>query len=200
MNNLSSPEIIFKNMPAAYILCGGKSSRMQEEKGLVLFHGKTFLRWILEALAPVTKESILVTKNYTYQSYGLEMLQDVFEDKGPVGGVHTALLHSSQNQILILSCDIPNITTEVLVYLIQKSNEFPEKITFLSDGINDYPLIGIYPKTALDAFSKSVEAGHLKLCPLIYSLPHQRVFLDPANKISLQNINSKEQLLSLSQT
>lgn len=186
-----------KEMQATYILCGGKSTRMQEEKGLVHFQGKTFLRWILDAVRPVTKESILVTKNSAYQSYGLEMIRDVFEDKGPVGGIHTALLHSSHSQILILSCDIPKITTEVLDCLIEKSHEFPKKITFLSDGINDYPLIGIYPKTALETFSKSVEAGILKLCPLVFSLPHQRVVVDPARKISLQNINSKEQLLRL---
>lgn len=197
MNIFPNPEIMMKDKPAAYILCGGKSTRMQEEKGLVLFQGKTFLRWILDAVGHVTNESILVTKNSAYQSYGLEMIRDVFEDKGPVGGIHTALLHSSQNQILILSCDIPKIITEVLVYLIGKSHEFPEKITFLSDGINDYPLIGMYPKTALETFSKSVEAGLLKLCPLVSSLPHQRVVLDQASKISIQNINSKEQLLSL---
>lgn len=183
--------------PAAYILCGGKSTRMQEEKGLVLFQGKTFLKWILDAVAPVTKESILVTKNIAYQSFCLEMIQDVMENKGPVGGIHSALLHSSQKQILILSCDIPKITTEVLCFLIEKSRDFPEKITFLSDGFNDYPLIGIYPKSTIDSFSKSIEAGHLKLCPLVYSLPHQRVVVEPSNKISLQNINSKEQLLSL---
>ncbi|MDI1322441.1 MAG: molybdenum cofactor guanylyltransferase [Algoriphagus sp.] len=198
MLNFPGTEILKNDQPAAYILCGGKSTRMQEEKGLVLFQGKTFLRWILDAIAPLTIKPILVTKNSAYQSYGLEMIRDVFEDKGPVGGIHAALLHSSQNQILLLSCDIPKITTEVLVYLIQKSQEFPDKISFLSDGINDYPLIGIYPKTALETFSKSVEAGHLKLCPLVYSLPHQRVVLDPARKISLQNINSKEQLQSLS--
>lgn len=191
---------MMKDKLAVYILCGGKSTRMQEEKGLVLFNGKTFLRWILDAVTPVTNESILVTKNCAYQSYGLEMIWDIIEDKGPVGGIHTALLHSSQSQILILSCDIPKITTEVLVYLIEKSREFPEKITFLSDGINDYPLIGIYPKTALETFSKSVEAGHLKLCPLVYSLPHQRVVVDPVKKIFLQNINTKSQLLSLTKT
>lgn len=181
----------------AYILCGGKSSRMQEEKGLVIFRGKSFIQWILDAVGPVSKESILVTKNAAYQSFGLEMVQDVFEDQGPVGGIYTALLHSSQIQILILSCDIPKITTEVLAFLIEKSREFPEKITFLSDGNNDYPLIGIYPKTALTAFSKSIEAGHLKLCPLVYNLPHQRLILDLGSKSSLQNINTKVELLRL---
>lgn len=198
MDNFSSPENKIKDNPAAYILCGGKSTRMQEEKGLVLFNGKTFLRWILDAVEPVTNQSILVTKNSAYQSFGLEMIRDIIEDKGPVGGIYTALLHSSKNQILIISCDIPKITTDVLIYLIEKSLDFPGEITFLSDGINDYPLIGIYPKTVVGTFRKSVEAGHLKLCPLVYSLPHQRVVLDPAKKISLQNINSKEQLLSLS--
>lgn len=196
MTNFSKPEIKY-DKPVAYILCGGKSTRMKEEKGLVLFLGKSFIQWIWEAVRPVSKKSILVTKNPAYQSLDLKMIQDVFGDKGPVGGIFTALLHSPENQILILSCDIPKITTDVLCFLIEKSRDFPEKITFLSDGINDYPLIGIYPKTALLAFNKSIEAGHLKLCPLVYSLPHQRIVLEPSKKISLQNINSKEQLLSL---
>ena len=197
MTNFPKPEIMKNDKPIAYILCGGKSTRMKEEKGLVIFRGKSFVQWILDAVGPVANQSFLVTKNPAYQSFDLEMIQDVFEDQGPVGGVHTALIHSSQNQVLILSCDIPKITTEVLVFLIEKSRDFPEEITFLSDGIIDYPLIGIYPKTVLDSFSKSIEAGHLKLCPLVYSLPHQRIVLEPSKKISLQNINSKEQLLSL---
>ncbi len=200
MTNFPITENMKKEKPPAYILCGGKSTRMKEEKGLVLFQGKAFLRWILDAVEPVAKELILVTNNPVYESFDLKMIQDVFKDKGPVGGIHTALLHSPENQILILSCDIPKITTQVLALLIDKSREFPEKITFLSDGINDYPLIGIYPKTALESFSKSIEAGQLKLCGLVCNLPHQRVVLDTSKKISLQNINTREQLLSLTGT
>lgn len=197
MTNFPRTAILKNEKLVAYLLCGGKSTRMQEEKGLVIFRGKSFIHWILDAVGPVAKESILVTKNAAYQSFELEMIEDVFDDQGPVGGIHTALLHTSQSRILILSCDIPKITTEVLAFLIEKSREFPEKITFLSDGINDYPLIGIYPKNTLLSFRRSIEAGHLKLCTLVYNLPHQRLVLDPESKISLQNINTKVQLQSL---
>ncbi|HEX8014674.1 MAG TPA: NTP transferase domain-containing protein, partial [Flavobacterium sp.] len=38
----------------AFILCGGKSSRMKSEKGLVLFQGKPFIEHIIQAVLPIT--------------------------------------------------------------------------------------------------------------------------------------------------
>lgn len=188
-----------KNL-SAYILCGGKSSRMGEEKGLVEFQGKSFVQWILEAIFPLVSNPVLVTKNPDYQSFELEMIQDLVEDQGPLGGIYTALSHSTSDLVLILSCDIPKITTEVLTFLVEKSKAAPEKITFLSDGKNDYPLIGIYPKQYLKTVEKSILNGELKLRQLVESLPHQRIVLNDGRIPTVQNINTKAQLQSLSQT
>lgn len=185
---------------SAYILCGGKSSRMGEEKGLVGFHGKSFVQWILDALYPLVSHPVLVTKNPEYRFFHLEMVSDLVEDKGPVGGIFTALSHANSDPVLILSCDIPKITTEALTFLVKKSLEAPHKITFLSDGKNDYPLIGVYPKYAQEFFGKSVSNGALKLRRLVESLPHQRIELKPDGISPLQNINTKTDLIALSQT
>ncbi|OOG76517.1 molybdenum cofactor guanylyltransferase [Algoriphagus sp. A40] len=185
---------------AAYTLCGGKSTRMGEEKGLVEFQGKSFVEWILEAVFPIVSNPVLVTKNPAYQSFNLEMIQDVIEDQGPLGGILTALRHSDSDFVLILSCDIPKITTEVLTFLVEKSREAPEKITFLSDGKNDYPLIGIYPKQQLKFVEKSILKGELKLRQFVESMPNQRIVLNHGRIPTVQNINTKAQLQSLSQT
>lgn len=173
---------------------------MGEEKGLVEFRGKSFVQWILEAIFPIVPNPALVTKNPAYQSFQLELIQDVIEDQGPIGGIYSALSHSNAGLVLILSCDIPKITTEVLTFLVEKSKAAPEKITFLSDGKNDYPLIGIYPKQHLKTIEKSILNGELKLRQFVESQPHQRIVLNHGRIPTLQNINTKIQLRSLSQT
>jgi molybdenum cofactor guanylyltransferase len=185
------------NLPA-YILCGGKSSRMKTEKGLVQFQGKTFVQWILEALYPLTITPVLITGNHAYGIFQLEIIPDKIGDKGPLGGIYSALCHASTDLVLILSCDIPKIKTGVLAYLIKKSSQYPDRITFLSDGKNDYPLIGVYPKKCLKAVEKSILSNELKLRLFVENEPHQRIVLDPSLIRFIQNINTKDQLLSLS--
>lgn len=189
-----------KSTLSTYILCGGKSSRMGEEKGLVHFRGKTFMHWILKSVYPINSRPVLVTGNSTYQIFGLELISDLIADKGPLGGIYTALSHTTSDLVLILSCDIPKITTKALSYLLEKSLASPSKITFLSDGKNDYPLIGIYPKLSLKLVETSILAGELKLRKFVESQPHQRIVLNSDQIESLQNINTKVQLQSLSRT
>jgi molybdopterin-guanine dinucleotide biosynthesis protein A len=185
---------------SAYILCGGKSSRMGEEKGMVEFRGKPFVQWILDAVSPVVSERVIVTKNPAYGVFQLELIPDIIEDRGPVGGIYTALAHSSSDLVLILSCDVPMINAEVVSSLIDMASESPEHITFLSDGKNDYPLIGVYPVRFRYSFQRATERGELKLRQLLESLPHQRIKINPPENSSLQNINTKLDLLAISQT
>ncbi|MEB2779348.1 molybdenum cofactor guanylyltransferase [Algoriphagus sp. C2-6-M1] len=182
---------------AAYILCGGKSVRMQTEKGLVLYRGKPFIRWIIEAIMPITSNIILVTSNGDYNLVGLPMIEDVFADKGPVGGIYTALSHSKSHRNLILSCDVPKINVELLRMLTMESEEKESLVTFLSDGKNDYPLIGVYRKESLEAFADAIAANKLKLCPLVNMISHDKIKINSTQKSLVQNINSKAELLSL---
>lgn len=178
----------------AYVLCGGKSVRMQAEKGLVLYKGKPFIRWIIEAIMPITSNIILVTSNGDYSLVGLPMIEDTYADKGPVGGIYTALNHSKTTRNLILSCDIPKITTELLRTVTDESWETEAPVTFLSDGKNDYPLIGVYSKSALKIFADAISADKLKLCSLVNMISHQKISINSDQKSLVQNINSKAEL------
>ncbi|MBN7814468.1 molybdenum cofactor guanylyltransferase [Algoriphagus pacificus] len=182
---------------AVYILCGGKSSRMKTEKGLVEFHGRPFLQWILDAVTPLTSKITLVTKNPAYASYGLPMIPDLVEDQGPVGGIFTALADSSSKYNLILSCDIPKISTEVLDSLIQSAIDSDKDVCILSDGKHDYPLIGCYQKYLLPAFQQAIEQNHLKLCSLVDSLRNNKLVISQKDQAALRNINTPAELLSL---
>ena len=97
------------------ILCGGKSSRMQSEKGLVLFNEKPFIEHIIEAALPISNEIQLVTNTSHYDYLPYKKIKDIELDKGPIGGIYSALVYSNSDNNLILSCDVPLISTELLL-------------------------------------------------------------------------------------
>ncbi|MUU79140.1 molybdenum cofactor guanylyltransferase [Winogradskyella endarachnes] len=183
---------------SVYILCGGLSSRMQEEKGLVLYKNKPFVAHIIDAVIPISESIVLVTKNDAYKQFGYPLVADIYENKGPVGGIYSALNHSENEFNLILSCDIPNIKTAVLnTYLLQ--NFQSHSISYLKDDESDYPLIGMYSKKLTSLFKAAILENKLKLLDLIKTTDYNTIQIKPEAKSAVKNINTKEELTALSQ-
>ncbi|WP_073098292.1 molybdenum cofactor guanylyltransferase [Leeuwenhoekiella marinoflava] len=183
------------NIPA-YILCGGKSSRMGSEKGLVKFQEKQFIHHIINVLKKITNFVFLVTENQEYLSFELELLKDNYKGKGPLGGIQTALNHTLNKKALILSCDIPLITVDALNTLLQNTKSDAE-ISFATADENWHPLVGIYAKSLLPVMENDIENDRLKLIDFIKKHRYQEIEI--ADSKSLTNINSPEELKQLEQ-
>src|SRR5690606_26607517 len=167
-----------------YILCGGKSTRMQTEKGLVCFDNKPFIQHIIDAVKPITNNIVLVTKNTGYKTFGYKLIEDIYADKGPVGGIYTALKHSQSTNNLILSCDIPFITTQILEKIIEKHES---EVTFLSDNKKNYPLIGIYQRHLEKLFEEAILNNELKLQQVLQKTISQNILIDTRYQSSLKD-------------
>ena len=186
-----------KQSISAYILCGGTNKRMGTEKGLIVYKDKTFIEWIIEAIKPITDSIFLVTKNKDYQKFGYPLVPDIHHSKGPVGGIFTALTHTNTDKDLILSSDIPNITTHVLnTYLVDQIDE-SDSVVYVSDDKKAYPLIGMYSKKLVSEFETALNNNHLKLMKLLEKLDCKCVKTKPEDYSALQNINTKEELKKL---
>ena len=182
---------------SAFILCGGKSSRMQSEKGLVKFKNKPFIQWVIDAIKPITNNIFLVTDNPDYSFFGYTSVADVYKDKGPIGGIYSALNRSETEYNLILSCDVPNISTSVIQkYLINKMTNNHD-VTFLSEDKNIYPLIAIYNKRLVPKFFDAITSDKLKLVSLLNELDCQNIKVKAEDFEFLKNINTKEELEKL---
>lgn len=179
-----------------FILCGGKSSRMQSEKGLVLFQNKPFIEHIIKAILPITDKIKLVTANKEYDYLPYDKIPDRITDKGPLGGIYTALTDSETEFNLILSCDIPLISTELLSELISKHNEEAEVTVFASES-RMHPLIGIYSKKLLSVIKSAIDNDDLKMMNLIAKIPHQIITIEESENFHLTNINSVDELNDL---
>lgn len=178
------------------ILCGGKSSRMQSEKGLALFLNKPFIEHIIDAVLPISSTIQLITNSTDYDYLKCDTIKDVIIDKGPMGAIYTALLHSETDMNLILSCDIPLISTTMLRELIEKHNSSFD-VSIFEETNRVHPLIGIYSKNVLPMLKKSIEASELKMMHFISNSKHQLIWIEDQNRQQFQNINSLVELEEL---
>ena len=169
---------------------------MQSEKGLVLFQDKPFIDHIIQAILPITNQIKLITASKQYDYLDYEKIPDLIVDKGPLGGIYTALSHSETEFNLILSCDIPLISSELLQELISKHTK-EAGITIFASESKTHPLIGIYSKNILSVIKKSIDSDELKMMDLLTKLPHQIIKIEENENFPLTNINSIDELNDL---
>lgn len=185
--------MIDKNISVA-ILCGGMSSRMGQEKGLVLYNGKSFIEHIIDAAKQVTDDLFLVTSNVQYNQFGYPLIADINPNKGPVGGILTALHFAKNERVLILSCDVPLIKTSILERLIFEANAYKNSVCYVVDEEREHPLIGVYPKKMSGIFEESIKAGELKLLSVLKKMETKKMKVMENEGLQLQNVNSQDDL------
>ena len=187
--------IDLNNIPA-YILCGGKSSRMQTEKGLVLLEDKPIIQHIINTLTHITKTIYLVTANTDYEQFGFLLVADRYKEKGPLGGIHAALSHTKQEAVLILSCDVPRIESLLLKRIIAQHFENTEtEITLATGPKKWHPLVGVYSQSILQELEIALNQNHLKVMDFIKRRNYQVVEFD--SELPFANINTPQALEKL---
>ena len=91
-----------------FVLAGGKSTRMGQDKAGLDWHGRPLLDHMTELLRSAA-DSVHVV--------GRDPLPDKLPGLGPLSGVATALEFSSTDANLIIAVDIPHLTKDFLKYL-----------------------------------------------------------------------------------
>ncbi|EMR03671.1 molybdenum cofactor guanylyltransferase [Cesiribacter andamanensis] len=105
------------------VLAGCKSSRMGQDKGLMLLQGKAMVLPVIEQLQPQVAEVLLVANAPAYRQYGFRVVPDLVAEAGPMGGIYTGLTASASEYNVVLSCDMPFITAEALGKLIGQARQ-----------------------------------------------------------------------------
>jgi molybdopterin-guanine dinucleotide biosynthesis protein A len=186
-----------ENKITAILLAGGKSQRMGTDKGSLHLNGKTFIKHICDALQPIVGSNILiVSANKEYDVLGFSRVEDIVENKGPVGGLYTALAASKTKINLVLSIDVPLVSTELLQWLIESHNE-TDMVTQAKSGDKTSPLIGVYDRSMRIVFGEHIAGNQLKLRQVIEDVKHQTIEVPKKWCNQLQNINTQEEYQNL---
>ena len=185
-----------KSTITGIILAGGKSSRMGEDKGFLKLNGKTFMSSIIAALKPIVGEIIIVSNNSEYDVFNLKRVADSMEDSGPLAGLYSGLLHSETENNIVLSCDVPLISTSVLKKLLEGAPSEAEVIQFESEG-KTIPLVAMYKKKCRHHFLKLLQTNERRLRFAIDQLDVKTITLDSELGKTVRNINTISELKDL---
>ena len=188
---------------SSIILAGGKSSRMGRDKAFLPFKGKPFLRHILETLAPVSSEIIIVANKdkslyeplWQDLNVKVKFLTDKAPYEGPLNGIATASKAVSNEKVFIATCDTPIIKPEVINFLLTKLTGYEGVIPVVNQKFQ--PLNTVYTKQAINKAQSIFERGEKSLMAWIkklnvLSIEEKDILLYDPKLITYRSLNTPE--------
>jgi molybdopterin-guanine dinucleotide biosynthesis protein A len=156
---------------SGFILAGGKSTRMGADKAFVEFDGRTLLGRALDLARSVTPNVCIVGAEEKFGRFA-PVVEDVFRDRGPLGGIHAALRSSATDLNLMLAVDMPFVSLAFLQYLIGEAGLATGATVVVpsSDGRRQ-PLCAVYRRNFADAAERALLAGRNKIDKLFDEVP-----------------------------
>jgi molybdopterin-guanine dinucleotide biosynthesis protein A len=114
----------------AYILAGGRSTRFGSDKALAVIDGMTLAERAYTRISDAFgKENVCFVardeQSFTAEAKRLDaaVVFDAIEDRGPIGGLYTALTHASTEWIFLFACDLTDVTWSYISALKRKISE-----------------------------------------------------------------------------
>src|SRR5687768_14477512 len=114
----------------AFILIGGRSSRLGTDKAFVDVQGRTLLEHAIDVVREgLSPEHITAVAGRATQ-FAIEAIAgdvpfifDLYENRGPLGGIHAALAHARTPWIFVLACDYPFVSGELIQFLADRIDD-----------------------------------------------------------------------------
>lgn len=148
---------------SAFILAGGKSSRMGTDKAFIPLDGRTLLARALDLARQVTTDVRIVGDRRKFAPFG-PVVEDIFPGCGPLGGIHGALRSSQSDLNVILAVDAPFVSLALLQHLVTRARNCPSAaITVPRANGGWQPLCAVYRREFADAAEQSLTQGRYKI-------------------------------------
>lgn len=135
------------------VLCGGQSTRMGSDKGMLLHHSATWAQLAAHKLATLqvpVRFSVNSEQQLSYaNAFAADLLivdDDSLDLKGPLLGVLSAHLKHPKEDIFVLACDMPLMDATVLQQLVDQLTKEPQyqavNFSNKSEGGNSMGVVG----------------------------------------------------------
>ncbi|MGH9516740.1 MAG: molybdenum cofactor guanylyltransferase [Terriglobales bacterium] len=147
---------------AAWILAGGRSSRMGSDKALLKLACKPLIVHAIGVVREAVPDVKIVGDPLKFAAFG-PVVDDVYRDRGPLGGIHAALASSQAELNLILAVDTPFVPTQFLKYLLARAESSRATVSVPSVSGYFQPLCGVYRKPFLSVADRALSQGQNKI-------------------------------------
>lgn len=177
------------------VLTGGKSERMGEAKALIHYKGKAHAAYMADVLSQYCDEVFLSARPNQWQGTELEsfaMIEDKYENAGPIGGILSALETRKDANWIVVACDLVHFNEKTIEKLLASFNDDVVATAYKNTEAG-FPeaLCALYTPKAhgvfLDAFKSDVR------CPVKVLKNSKTHLIDQDEGINLANINTQEE-------
>lgn len=190
------------------ILCGGQSTRMGRDKGLIVKDGKRWAQLASDKVSAQGIEVLISINPHQNNDYAIALPnQKLVPDnsslniKGPLLGILSAHLSNQAEDLFILACDLILMDGNLLKVLYESriSNPGFDVLLFNKDGVRE-PLCGIYTAEGLAKIFRWLSNSELSNFSMKHVLNRLNVLELPLTHEQAQsftNFNSNEALTKL---
>ncbi len=179
------------------VLAGGKSSRFGSNKALAIFQGRPLISLIIDPLRTVMDRVLIISnKPAEFEIFGLQVFSDIYVNRGPLAGIHSALKASYSEWTIIAPCDMPFFSSFLAQILLQEKEQADAVCFSLNGRIEPLPLL-IHKDTA--GFVLSIlKAGNFGVYDLLNTCKSKTISVEncgyPLNPKMFRNCNSAADL------
>ena len=192
----------------ALILMGGKNSRMNGNvKGLLKIRNTTFLEKIKETLNDFSSIYLSINDKFSqnqkqkqnFEQMGFKLIEDIYKEIGPLGGIYSSLLNCKEEYLFITACDMPFITKNNIKILCDRLDKDVDVVVFCDKNDRLYPLSAIYSKKVLPIIEEMIDKKYYKLSYLIDKSNFVKINIEDTDieLETLSNINTPQDYDSL---
>lgn len=147
---------------SAFVLAGGKSSRMQQDKALLRYRDHYLIEYAIDVLQQLTADIRIIGDPLKYEFLKRPVVPDQVSSNGPLCGIYTGLNISPYRYNLFLACDMPLMKPDFFRLLLERIGDADAAAMRLKDGKVE-PLAAVYSKSGLPAIEENMGLGCFKI-------------------------------------
>lgn len=179
------------------VLSGGENKRMGADKAFLKVGGIPMIERVLRSLKEVFNDIIIVTNAPDrYAGYGVRVVTDVFDKRGPLTGIHSGLLRSSDEYNFVVACDMPFLNPRLIAYMAGLAEGYDIVVPKIAGLVE--PLHGVYNRKLVSFIEERIGQGQRRIQELFGALTVRYVAeqeidrFDPA-RTSFKNLNTPQE-------
>jgi molybdenum cofactor guanylyltransferase len=148
--------------PNAFVLAGGRSTRMGRDKALLEWQGRPLIQHALEKLRSLGLEPAILGSRPDLERFA-PVLADNLPGLGPLGGIEAALSLTDAQLNLFLPVDLPLLPLEFLRWIIARASLTQAAATIPQVESRPQPLCAVYSRELLSGIRSSLHQGDAKV-------------------------------------
>jgi len=159
---------------SGFVLAGGASRRMGQDKALLPLGPRTMVEQIASAVRAAAGNVTILGPVERYAHLGFPVVPDKIENCGPIAGLCTALSITNADWNVFVACDMPDVTAAFLTQLLEAAYVADADCLVPESAGKLDPLCAVYHRRVAPAAESAIHRKLFKMQDFISTLRTSR--------------------------